>query len=104
MSKLARSVRALLSAFALASMALAPASIRATLKRSVSSGAMVLHRQMAAWLAPDGRLAVYAYPLEYCLREIAGFVAGAGALPVSGPWNRITATKSRSSWPSLNAA
>ena len=32
---------------------------------------------------------VYAYPLEYCLREIAGIADNAGTLPVGGPWNEL---------------
>lgn len=30
---------------------------------------------------------VYAYPLEYCLREISGFATGKSAVPVTAPWN-----------------
>lgn len=32
---------------------------------------------------------VYGYPLEYALREIAGFTSGHGTLPVGGPWNEL---------------
>jgi len=32
---------------------------------------------------------VYAYPLEYCLREIEGIADNAGTLPVGGPWNEL---------------
>lgn len=32
---------------------------------------------------------VYAYPLEYGLREIAGIAADSGMMPVGGPWNEL---------------
>jgi hypothetical protein len=32
---------------------------------------------------------VYAYPLEYCLREIEGFTTDHSTLPVNGPWNEL---------------
>ena len=32
---------------------------------------------------------VYGYPLVYALKELAGFAAGAGSLPVSAPWNEF---------------
>ena len=33
------------------------------------------------------RAFIYGYPLVYCLKEVAGFAAGQGSLPVSAPWN-----------------
>lgn len=44
---------------------------------------------------PDGaaKVFVYGYPLVYDLDEVAGFVAGGGALPVSGPYNRFVAAR-----------
>ena len=32
---------------------------------------------------------VYAYPLEYGLREIAGIAADSGMMPIGGPWNEL---------------
>ncbi|MBS1676350.1 MAG: DUF1254 domain-containing protein [Actinobacteria bacterium] len=32
---------------------------------------------------------VYAYPLEYALREMAGFTTDHSTLPVGGPWNEL---------------
>jgi hypothetical protein len=35
------------------------------------------------------RAFIYAYPLEYALREIAGIESGGGTLPVGGIWNEL---------------
>ncbi|HEX4308295.1 MAG TPA: DUF1254 domain-containing protein [Solirubrobacterales bacterium] len=36
---------------------------------------------------------IYAYPLEYCLREIDGFANGHSTLPIDGPWNQFAHAK-----------